>query len=359
MKILQVGSAMPDDWGGIERYVSYLAPGLVDLGHEVVVACVPGSPLAGRLGGVSRVPVRVRRRYDFGAVAKYLRLFRQTSFDLGVVHYSPDYWAAATAAKIASGPKMVMTRHVAVPFKPGRVKGYLKLYQRFIGVSEAVSEGMVSVGVPQDRVKTVLGGIPGLVCRRDRALVRKELGVEGFAVGIFGRYVKEKGQMEGIEAMMGRAGLGGGVSVHLFGRGPYRDEIMKFVTSKGWHRQVIDHGYVDDVAEAMAAMDVVLVPSIWEEAFGLTAVEAMSLGVPVVGFATGGLSEVLADGGGIGVPELNVDAMGAAVARLGGDEEYRLGVGEAGRRAWAERFTVAGLCERSAGAYGELVGIGG
>lgn len=53
----------------------------------------------------------------------------------------------------------------------------------------------------------------------------------------------------------------------------------------------IDH--VSDIEAAFNAMDVVIVPSVRDEGFGLTAMEAMILSKPVIAYASGGLNEIL------------------------------------------------------------------
>jgi glycosyltransferase involved in cell wall biosynthesis len=51
-----------------------------------------------------------------------------------------------------------------------------------------------------------------------------------------------------------------------------------------------------DLARTYASSDVVVAPSVWAEPFGLTSVEAMSCGVPVVASRAGGLEDTVLDG---------------------------------------------------------------
>jgi len=60
---------------------------------------------------------------------------------------------------------------------------------------------------------------------------------------------------------------------------------------------------------------VALVASLWEEPFGMVALEANLAGTPVAGFARGGLPEVVGTGGGVLVDEATVDALAAAIPR--------------------------------------------
>lgn len=353
---------MPDDWGGIERYLSYLAPALAERGHDVLTSCVKGSPLDSRLKGL-KVPLRVKGKYDFLAMSRYLKLFREKKFDLVVTHFSPDYLMPAWAARMRNQRRIVLTRHVAVTFKPNRTRQYAKLYDGFIGVSGAVCRTLKVSGLPRERVHVVLGGCPALVPTLERGEARKRYGARGFSIGIFGRMVPEKGHLFGIEAV-NHSGVEDGV-VHLFGRGGYRDEIRRVCTdvwgmewhtpqeaNEGFATGVVDHGQLDDVASAMAAMDLILVPSVWEEAFGFVATEAMSLGLPVVAFGVGGLQEIIDDGtDGFLVEPKNARSMGDVIRRLAGDAPLRDKIGAAAQAKHGAKFTVEKLTERTLDTY--------
>jgi glycosyltransferase involved in cell wall biosynthesis/GT2 family glycosyltransferase len=73
----------------------------------------------------------------------------------------------------------------------------------------------------------------------------------------------------------------------------------------------------EDKAEVFASMDVLLVPSIGLESFGLAAREAMTCGVPVIASAGGALSEMFAPGdGGEFFPAGDAEALGAILRRV-------------------------------------------
>jgi glycosyltransferase involved in cell wall biosynthesis len=94
-----------------------------------------------------------------------------------------------------------------------------------------------------------------------------------------------------------------------------------------------------DMAAHYASADVVVLPSVCQEAFGLPAVEAAASGVPVVATRSGGLPEVVVDGEtGLVVDRGDARAIAAALLLLLGDEPRRRALGEAGRRRAEQRF---------------------
>jgi glycosyltransferase involved in cell wall biosynthesis len=98
-------------------------------------------------------------------------------------------------------------------------------------------------------------------------------------------------------------------------------------------------GFRDDVDALLPHASAVIVPS-REEPFGLAAIEAMACGVPVVGFAVGGLREVLA-GAGLAIPPQDTEAMAAALASLLSEGAQARAQAEAGRRAVTARYSPA------------------
>ena len=109
-------------------------------------------------------------------------------------------------------------------------------------------------------------------------------------------------------------------------------------------------GYVpDDRREALfAGARALLLPSL-DEGFGLTALEAMSAGVPVVASARGSLPEVIGDGG-LLLPPDDVDAWVSAIDRLVRDEGWSRQLAQKGLER-AKAFTWEGTATRLAQAY--------
>lgn len=337
---------MPDDWGGIERYVAVLSQSLAQAGHDVAVTAPVGSPLF-RRAGVETIGLSVRGKYDFAGCAGYLRLFRSRRFDIVNTHFSPDYLMPAYAARITGQRGRVLTRHVAVTLRASRVRAYCRLYDRFIAVSGAVRDDMVSAGFGASCVSAAHAGVPALRPSKSREDARTGLGigVGAFAVGSFGRLVPEKGVKTLIEAVQK---TGGRTECHVFGDGPERAALER--QAKG--TATVFHGYVPSIDDAMAAMDVVAMPSVWVEALGLAVLEAMSVGRPIVASRTGGVPEIVEEGiTGLLTPPGDAAALAEALRRLDAEPGLSAKMGEAGKRLHSERYTPEAFGERIAAVY--------
>jgi len=339
MKVLQVASAL-HDWGGIERYVQYLTDGLRWQGHEVTVACPPNSPLHRRiLDGV--VPISVRQKHDPRVLAAYLRHFRAHRYDVVHGHFSPDFLLPALAAKLTRQPRTIMTRHVAAPWSRPKARHYLRLWDHIIPVSDAVRVRLAASGVPEDRMTVAKAGTPVPRPQRARDDVRAEWG-SGFHLGYFGRLVPDKG----IETLLRAATeLPAGVQMHIFGDGPLRTQVDR---AKG----VRSHGFVENVTDAMNAMDATVIPSEWEEAFPYAALESMALGVSIVASNVGGLPEVVQpEVTGLLFPKGDASAIARAVRRLQESPDLRAEMAAHAQRIHRETYTVEQMAARIAAIY--------
>lgn len=344
MRVLQVGSSL-HDWGGIERYVAFLAEGLTSRGHEVTVVCPPGSPLDQRVQG-SKHRLALKGKYRIDRLGPFLRAMRQGRWDVVHIHFSPDYIVPALAARLARVPLVVMTRHVAISWSAGKARQYRRLFDGFIAVSDAVRGKLVESGVPEERVRVAKAGVPGLVPKRWRESVRDEMGIEPgvFAVGFFGRLVADKGIGPLVEAA--RLVDPEKVQFQVFGDGPLSDKVQR---AEG---AIVGRGFVPDVADAMAAMDAVVIPSVWEEAFPYSALEAMSAGRPIVASDIGGLPELVEDGRtGLLVPPGDAASLAHACQALAQDANLAESMGLEARERHAREFKVEHMAERIESAY--------
>ena len=141
----------------------------------------------------------------------------------------------------------------------------------------------------------------------------------------------------------------------IAGTDPAPASCARSPRSWAWPADVEFVGYVESVAPLLAALDVVVVPSL-SEASGLTAMEALALGVPVVASRVGGLPEVVADGStGLLVPPGDAAAIAGAVTRLLDDPVLARSLAAAGTRRVEERFALDQMVEGYLRLYRELV----
>jgi glycosyltransferase involved in cell wall biosynthesis len=191
--------------------------------------------------------------------------------------------------------------------------------------------------------------------RIDRAAARASIGVSEPAtllLGVVAQLSPWKGQDTAIETLAGLLEQGVDARLALIGTARFVASSTRFdnqayvrrlralADERGVADSVLWLGEREDVAELIAALDLLLLPS-WEEPFGRAVIEAMALEVPVLATLLGGPSEILAGGGGILLPPRVPADWVRAAGELAADPARRMSLGRRGRERVERDFTLA------------------
>jgi glycosyltransferase involved in cell wall biosynthesis len=211
-----------------------------------------------------------------------------------------------------------------------------------VGVSDFVRERLVRVGgTPPERTFRVHNGIDlsRFDGRHDPLALHRLLGVpEGTRV-VFcsGRAQAYKGIQVVVEAaaLLARAGVRD-VAFAYCGDGPFAGELRARAAGLPHFHFLGRRG---DVPRLLPSASAAVVPSLWAEAFGLSVVEAMAAGVPLVATRTGGIPELVEPGRtGLLVPPGDAPALALALRRLLDDPALGVRMGARARAVARDRF---------------------
>jgi glycosyltransferase involved in cell wall biosynthesis len=361
MKI--VHQVISGDHGGGQQIALVLARAALDAGHDAVFVSPTAGPFLARVEtagiGTHVVPVDNVLRPD--ALVRYARFLRRLGADLVHTH---GHFAGNVVGRVAArlaGAAVVGHAHAENVFRPDGVGRTVqvaldnrtaRLCARILAVSEPTRAALERQGYPPELLEVVRNGIV-VTERVSGAGIRAELNVPEHAplVVHVGRLDAMKGQRELLQAF---GQLPDAYAV-LVGDGPLRAELERRAAELGVAERVRFTGMRDDVAEVMAAADVVTLPS-HVEAFGLTLLEAMLQARPVVASAVGGIPCVVVDGEtGLLVPPGDSKALGWALGELLSDPARAQRLGDAGRRRVELEFAAGPMAARILEVYDEAV----
>jgi glycosyltransferase involved in cell wall biosynthesis len=137
------------------------------------------------------------------------------------------------------------------------------------------------------------------------------------------------------------------VDVHLViaGDGPLRGQLERRAIELEIADRVHFVGAVDDVRPLLAALDVFMLPSVAVESFSNAALEAMSMGRPVILSNIGGAREMITDGveGYVVAPTELAARLPAIISQLYADRRKRLQMGVAARQRAVTCFSVPAM----------------
>lgn len=161
---------------------------------------------------------------------------------------------------------------------------------KVIAISEGVRKDLIERhAVLPGRVQTVYNGvevdqIQACVATVNKAVARKQFGFESddFVACTVARLVEEKGVADFVNALIELMPQHPNLKALIVGEGREKDSLVQKVNTAGLQKCIIFTGRLDDVSEALAISNVFVHPARWVEAFGLSIVEAMSAGLPVL-----------------------------------------------------------------------------
>jgi len=172
-----------------------------------------------------------------------------------------------------------------------------------------------------------------------------------------GRLLRGKGLETLVDAMASPA-LPESLHLVLLGSGEgqldVEPELRRRVSDRGLGARVRFAGRVDDVSEYLRAADLFVFPSLFE-ALGIALVEAAACGLPAVASRTGGIVDVVEDGGsGRLVAPGSAAELAGALAELARDPGRRAAMGREARAVAASRFDERDVLARYRALFGEI-----
>ncbi|KOX10540.1 glycosyltransferase involved in cell wall biosynthesis [Micromonospora profundi] len=379
-----------EDAGGQNTHVAELSAALAAAGHEVRVYTrrdAPDLPVTVRTPDgydVVHVPAGPAEPVVKDALLPHMREFsrwlverwRGGDWVPEVIH--AHFWMSGLAALTAgrqTGVPVVQTYHALGTVKR-RYQGVQDTsparrisYERELGRSvdrvvaqcrDEVGE-LVRMGVPRSRMTVVPSGVNltsftplGPAADREPGRAR---------ILTVGRLVERKGFQTVVRAMAlvpdAECVVVGGPPEGLLETDPYARRLRALADSCGVADRVHLVGAVprEEMGRWYRSADL-LVAAPWYEPFGLTPLEAMACGVPVVGTAVGGIRDTVADGTtGDLVPARDPHALATAIQRLLDDRIRRFRYATAASERARSRYAWAATAERLAEIYGEVAAV--
>jgi glycosyltransferase involved in cell wall biosynthesis len=317
MRRLTVVQLLPAlESGGVERSTIEISEALVRAGHRAIVVSAGGRLLpALEKTGAEHVTLDIGRKSLL--TLRHIRALRDLFSREGVdiVHARsrlPAWlgWKALTAIPLPQRPRFVTTVHGLN--SPGRYSAVMTYGERVICVSDSVRRYVLRhyPRTRADKLRVIPRGIDPAQFPRapwpDPAM-RAQIGDQYPALGgagplllLPGRGTRLKGHADGLRLLAGlrRAGIDARLwlpGAREPGREAYIEEMEAEAQRLGIAAAVLFAAPTSRIAAAYAASDLVLQLSRKPEAFGRTVIEALSMGRPVVGWAHGGVGELLAE----------------------------------------------------------------
>jgi len=305
MKIIQIINNLGS--GGAEKLISDFVPLMREKDHniEVLLLQKKGSIY---IDDLEQKDIKVTcltqdNLYSLKHILNIRKFIRKRSFDIVNVHLFPSLYFIALASILGLGTtKLIFTEHSTNNRRRENI--LLKIIDRFIykrynkviaitdevknkldkhlGNNKAFSE-VINNGVDIDKFKNAQS--------IDLSMVYKNYNSSHKVICMVGRFSEAKDHATLIKALLKTPN---DVNLLLIGEGPLQKDKKSLVNNLKLHDRVHFLGLRKDVPEILKACDIGVLSSHWE-GFGLSAVEVMAAGKPVIVSNVEGLRDVVGD----------------------------------------------------------------
>lgn len=351
-------------WGGAERWFLDSMGGLAARGHDVRLACRPGTPLEAeaRRRGFTVHAFPIRLDLGISEIRAVRRLLAAHRVDLLLVNRQKELRFAGVAARLAGGVPVVARRAVDEPLK-NSLRSRLTwsgLATHILANSEATRASLRRDARWLDpaRVTVIHNGIdPRPFEEADAREVRRRFDLPPGVplVGFVGLLDRRKGVAHLLEAFLAVRAEHPAARLMLVGAGKLRGEIEAWRRARGLEEAVILAGFQPDTAPYLRAFDLLVLPSLWE-GFGYVLVEAMAAGRPVVTTATSSMPEIVRQGvDGLLVPPADPAALARAIGDILRDRALARWMGDNGHGRVRETFTLERMLDETEALFERLV----
>lgn len=326
----------PDLIGGAWMYASGLAEALASRGHRVdVIVPKDRKELSDQetLNGVhiyrlnrpsDNMPFMKKWNHDNRSVKEFLREHISDPRKAIIINHqaylSPAFssWQSPNSATIYHGPwdqEYLLSKNYALAnpinrlklkafstiLKKAERKGLINSQQVFTA-SEYAGSRMIQSHPNIEKPQSVIGA--GTDYQRfaplsdsERDSYRHKLGIQKdeFLISTVRRLDKRMGLDLMVKAFQAVAAKNPKVQLLIAGKGEQKSELQELITKLELNQQVRLHGFVPDeeLASFYAASDLTIMPSLDLEGFGLSTIESLGCGTPVLGSSSGANPEVI------------------------------------------------------------------
>ncbi len=229
-----------------------------------------------------------------------IRQLRQKKYDVIIVENRPGF---ILKLKEITNAKFVL--HLHNDFLHRETKAANEIFDSFnciVSVSGYITNRVKEIRPDNNKCKTVHNAIDNTCFHKAIPAERESIGIskDDFVIVYSGRLRKEKGILELIQAIKRIKDIPNLklliIGANAYGKNqqptPFIEQIKK--ESESIKNLILFTGYIPytQIPSYLKVADIAVVPSMWEEPFGLTVIEAMAAGLPLITTRSGGIPEI-------------------------------------------------------------------
>lgn len=357
MNILFLDSIGEKVYGGLEEWIRLVSHGLAERGHNLTIVGRSNSDFLKRMQPPvdkrQTIGLHISGDFNPGTIFDLKNIIQKNEIDVLIGNFNKDLRLGGLAAKMARNKPAVVWRVGLNLTKNNFVHRKLTpwLIDAVITPSESLKKQITAFGYIKENIcNAIHTGIPEVDIDTDslRKEVRNRYNISDNQVVAVtsGRFVNQKGHTYLIEAAEAIVREFPDIRFLWLGDGPLEGQFKEKIERLGLSENFIFAGMLKNVAEVLAAADLMVHPSV-EEPFGIAVLEGMRAGLPVIASRVGGIPEVVDEGTtAVLLPPRKPAEIVRAVLPMLNDREKMKSFGANGFKRWHDKFRFDYMLDR-------------
>lgn len=336
MKILHVDTEMT--WRGGQQQAVYLYQGMLEKGVDCGFVCRPGSSLGDyfQRESLAHHTINFRGEADIPSGLKLALHAKRGGYDVLYLHSAHALGWGWLARLFCPSLKLIAARRVDFPIRKNLFsKVKYNSADRVVAISENIRRVLVGDGIDPGKIRVIHSGIDpqkfsNIEPDKD---FRKRWGIPGDAtlVGTVAALAGHKDYPNLLRAAALALKSSSGLYFMAVGGGKLMAGMKALTHELGLDGRFIFTGHEKDVGQFLKSFDIFVLAS-KKEGLGTSVLDAMSVGLPVIGTTAGGIGEMIGDGEcGLLVPSQDPEQLAKAILKLASEASLRKKFAEAAR----------------------------
>ncbi|MFH0839009.1 MAG: GT4 family glycosyltransferase PelF [Candidatus Omnitrophota bacterium] len=360
MNILQI---LPElNFGGVETGTVDFSKKLVSLGHKCIIVSAGGKQKEHLIkAGVVHYELPVHKKSPFSilyAIKKLKGIIREEKIDIVHARSRVPAIIGAVASYLTEVPFITTCHGYYSRHFFSKVMGWGKFV---IVISNSIGRHMVDdFHLPLERIRLIWRGVDGeQFYFKEPSILRKG----PYVIGMIGRLTPIKGHKFFVKSLFAVLTVIPNLKILIVGEAPedkltYKEEIKKLISKMRLEKKVEFLGETKDIPAVMSRLDLLVLATTAQEAFGRVIIEAFASGVPVVATSVGGVLDIINDRtNGLLVPPADPKAMAQAIIDVLKNNDLRISLIKEAKKTVDTKFGLDTMVKKTLKVYEETLSV--
>jgi glycosyltransferase involved in cell wall biosynthesis len=348
---------------GGENYLLYLANGLREKGHKVLIAPMLDSALANIAREQKFEVFEVNYGHggkEFKAIKQLYSYLKEKKIDIVQSNSTLDRTISAVVGRMIHAKNFaVLPSSLSISHNITHKIRNKYLIDHFIPVGHSTIRILVhSDGIDEKKITVIHVGLPDtqfLYSETDRAEIRKEFKIadKEIVIGTISRLVYFKGHTYLLKAFKQLADIIPNIKLLIVGDGDLESKLKSEAAELNIADKTFFAGYRTDISKVLSAMDIFTLTSTNEggESCPLAMLSAMSVGLPLVASDVGDIKYMVTKDNGFLIESMEINQIAMSLKLLIESDEMRKIFGQISRKIFLERFSQKIMVEKTEQLY--------